>query len=276
MGQTISSMEGFTRKIGKILPAADEVLAYRGHSDRQKFKLLPSVLRDPTLAANEHAILRELVASHPIEFAQDSTTLEQLARAQHYSLPTRLLDVTWNPLVALYFACKKHDDTPGEVIVFRVKRALLKFYDSDTVSCIANLAHLKKNEQDAIDFSLSGPPFNMQSSVARLLQFIKVEKPHFLAEIVPDNLKTVLCVKPKRNSQRILVQCGAFLLFGIFGDLDSNSAHGISIERIQVNGKKKKNILFELDRVAINDSSMFPEIDQAATYIRSKYEIPVS
>ncbi len=270
MSRTITSLEGFTRKIRAVRPALDEVLLYRGHSHRRHFKLLPSVLRDPKLVDAEHAILRELVASHPGEFASDATTLEKLARAQHYSLPTRLLDATWNPLVALYFASNEHDGTTGEVIVFRVKKSHVRFFDSDTVSCVANLAHLKSAERQAIDFSLTGNAFNQQTQVERLLQFIRVEKPHFTPTIVPDHLKTVLCVKPKRNSQRILVQAGAFLLFGIFGDLDSNIADGILVERIPVNGRKKSDILRELDIMAINESSMFPEIERAARYIRGK------
>lgn len=270
MPRTITSLEGYVRKIRAVRPAQDEVLLYRGHSSRRNFKLLPSVLRDPKLINAEHTILRELVASHPGAFASDATTLEQLARAQHYSLPTRLLDATWNPLVALYFASNDDDGLPGEVIVFRVKKTHVKFFDSDTVSCLANLAHLKPAERQAIDFHLTGDDFNKQPQIDRLLQFIRTEKPHFRPAIVPDTLKTVLCVKPKRNNQRILVQSGAFLLFGIFEDLDNNVADGIVIERISVNGRKKAEILKELDIMAINESSMFPEIERAALYIHSK------
>ena len=42
------------------------------------------------------------------------------------------------------------------------------------------------------------------------------------------------------------------------------------IERIQINGKKKTLILAELDRMAVNDSTMFPEIEKAAIYIKNK------
>jgi len=270
MSKKIANLEDYVREIRSIRPARDELLLYRGHSDRRKCKLLPSVLREPNLVDSEHEILRELIASHPEEFASDTTTLEQLARAQHYSLPTRLLDATWNPLVALYFASNDHDRTTGEVVVFRVKKSQVKFFDSDTVSCVANLAHLKLAERQAIDFSLTGEPFNEQQPVDRLLQFIRVEKPYFRARIVPKHLKTVLCVKPKRNSQRILVQAGAFLLWGIFEDLDRNTASGIRVERIPVNGRKKTSLLRELDILAINESSMFPEIERAAQYIRGK------
>ncbi len=270
MPQTITSLEGYVRKIRRVTPAADEVLLYRGHSDRLTFKLVPSVLREAKYCDAEHVILRELVSSHPSEFALDATTLEQLARVQHYSLPTRLLDVTWNPLVGLYFAAKDDPGKPGEVIVFRVRRNLVKYYDSDTASCIANLAHLSISEKNAIDFSLPPADFNAQTPVDRLLQFIRAEKPHFRSAIVPADLRSLVVVKPKQNSRRILAQSGAFFLFGMSVDLEGSPPAGISLERIRINGQKKSAICSELDRMAINDSTMFPEIEKAAVYIKSK------
>lgn len=270
MTQTIASLEGYVRKIRKVVAADDEVLLYRGHSNRRRFKLIPSVLREPKYRDAEHLILRELVASHPNEFAQDGTTLEQLARVQHYSLPTRLLDVTWNPLAGLYFAAKDDKGTPGEVVVFRVKRSLIKYYDSDTVSCIANLAHLSSAEKSAIGFLVGPEPFNKQGPIDRLVQFIRAEKPYFRPTIKKDDLKTAVIVKPKLNNKRILAQSGAFLLVGLDVDLEAMPPAGIAIERIHINGNKKQTICDELDRMAINDSSMFPEIEKAALYIKSK------
>jgi len=268
MTQTITSLTGFTGKIRAVTPASDEVLLYRGHSRRRDYKLLPFILREQKFKDAEETILRELVASHPSEFSSDSSTLERLARVQHYSLPTRLLDVTWNPLVALYFAVNAHEGTTGEVIVFRIKKQHVKFFDSDAVSCVANLAHLKVAEKSAIDFALTGTAFNSQPPIDRLLQFIKVEKPHFRSEINPADLKTVLCVKPKKNNPRLLAQSGAFLIFGMTDALDTTPVVEISIERIQINGQKKSIIVKELDRMGIHDATMFPEIEKAALYIR--------
>ncbi len=62
----------------------------------------------------------------------------------------------------------------------------------------------------------------------------------------------------------------AFLLVGVDVVLEPVPPPGIVIERIYINGNKKKFIRRELDRMAINDSSMFPEIEKAALYIRSK------
>lgn len=270
MTQTISSLEGYVRKIRNVTPADDELLIYRGHSNRREYKLVPSLLREEKYRDAENVILRELVATHPSEFEPDRSTLEQLVRVQHYSLPTRLLDVTWNPLAGLYFATKEGDGPPAEVIVFRVKKDLIRFYDSDTASCIANLAHLSATEKDSINFSLVGSAFNTQSPIDRLLQFIRVEKPHFRGEIVPDHLRSVIVVKPKLNNKRIIAQSGAFFLCGLSVDLEASPPPEISIERININGNKKSVIRDELDRMAINDSTMFPEIEKAALYIKGK------
>ncbi len=42
------------------------------------------------------------------EFFEHSTHLDNLVTMQHFGFPTRLLDITSNPLVALFFSCKNY------------------------------------------------------------------------------------------------------------------------------------------------------------------------
>jgi hypothetical protein len=48
------------------------------------------------------------------------TALELLAALQHYGIPTRLLDFTFNPFIALWFAVEKEDDLDGRVFAVDV------------------------------------------------------------------------------------------------------------------------------------------------------------
>ena len=89
---------------------------YRGHAD-ESWDLKPSIVRSDKGIKNEHLLFRDMVAHVPQDFSECKSALDYLVQMQHYGLPTRLLDVTTNPLVALYFACQPAGDTSVSGIV---------------------------------------------------------------------------------------------------------------------------------------------------------------
>lgn len=248
---------------------------YRGHSNRTKYRLEPSILRKDEhgnyiYRDAEDRMYRELLVSNSFDFQGDVYTLDRLVRMQHYSLPTRLLDITSNPLIALYFACKSNLDQDGEVIVFSMDRQQIKYFDSDTASCIANLTKLSKASKDALDFSsLDVRKFNKLQSVKQLLHFIKEEKPFFEPRLEPKHLRSIICVKGKRTNNRIAFQSGAFLLFGYDATLDEGGSSDITVQRIAVTSKRE--VLKQLDQLNINESTVFPYIENSAKYIAQSF-----
>jgi hypothetical protein len=79
---------------------------FRGHED-ERFELTPSLLRKSPDGAwqfmpNEDRLSKELLIAHYDEFQGDQYCFDRLVRMQHYGLPTRLLDISGNPLVALF------------------------------------------------------------------------------------------------------------------------------------------------------------------------------
>lgn len=266
----------------------DRKIVFRGHPNFL-YKNSPSVLRNSKLEENENIMLSDLVSLHPEDFGQDTSALEQLVRAQHYGLPTRLLDVSFNPLAALYFSCRKKEDHDGEVIAYIVDNSRVKQYHSDTVSCLANLAFLSRSEKDGItsniEYMLSVKKFydrdentKLRNSrpMKKLLHFIRQEKPHFRSEIQPGSLRQFVVVNPKRSNRRIIAQSGAFIVFGIVPELGDagtpNASKKFEMVKVLIPKDSKHLILSQLDRLSVNASTMFPEIDQTAIFLKTQYK----
>jgi len=253
-------------------------LFFRGHSDAA-FNLLPGVYRNSGWIKNEDVMLKELILRCSGEFTFGDSTFQTLVRMQHYSLPTRLLDITENPLIALFFAC--HEERPtnrdGEVIVFRIPRIFVKYFDSDTVSVIANISRCPA-PFEIPRRSTGRKQFNANPRIHHLLHEIKKEKPYFEPWILPDHLESVICVKPRLDNARILRQDGAFLLFGISGsklnvaELPLGYTTETRKRRLLINAADKTAITKQLSTLGITPGTVYPEIDAVAKHIKTTYQ----
>ncbi|VXB75403.1 DUF1508 domain-containing protein [Pseudomonas sp. 8O] len=273
--EKIGSVTTFLKIIGDISSDTNSVLFYRGHGD-SKYTLAPSIFRNSGWVTNEHVMFHELALRCPGDFHNSKSTFNSLVKMQHYSLPTRLLDITSNPLIALYFACAGSQSEEGEVIVFSVKKSNIKYYDSDTVSVVSNISRM--HSSFAIPEEADPSKFNKLQEVDSLVREIQREKPYFEPRIKPEDINTVLCVKPILDNPRIIKQDGAFFLFGMGKDktipaeIPNNLLVSKDKNRLLIPSHNKSKILKQLELLGVSRSSIFPEIEHVANFIKESYK----
>jgi len=125
-----------------------------------------------------------------------------------------------------------------------------------------------------------------QNYFGKLLHNIREDKSYFDSIIDPYHLAQVYAIRPKLDNPRIVRQQGAFLIFGIkethfigfddykpIAELDNKwILRGAPKERrIIIDKDKKETIIKELETLGINKSTLFPEVDKIADYVKAKY-----
>ena len=189
------------------------VLYFRGES-RCFPHLRPSVMRLPRPGENplrsvEGEMLDDLMTRQPEAFGGMQSALAQWVMAQHHGLRTRLLDITRNPLVALYNGSSEHSAEDGRLHVFGVPKVMIKPFNSDTASALASFAKLSRTDQAILlgkaqaddpsvslpanpaDYLLGNDPFSRAR--AHLYSIIRQEKPYFEERLDIRDLFRVIC-----------------------------------------------------------------------------------
>lgn len=235
----------------------DSALLFRGQSD-VTWELKPSIFRDDNILS-ENEFYNKIRLREPQEFEKD--ILDDIVKMQHYGLPTRLLDVSYNPLVALYFACNESGVNSHSVVcVFN--EYLKSAYESDEVRILAHSVLVSRGWKTKSEYI---------NSLKQKCKYTDGKDDLEIQAIIENNYFINAC----NHNERIKRQQGAFILFGMdFSKSELYKSVDASIrQRFVIMKDKKQQIMKELELLGVNEGFIFPELEHQTSYVKSKYKI---
>lgn len=285
----IDSVSSFIKAIKELREYADGTsteLYFRGQ-EVEFWDIEPSIFRNDMLSI-EHKLMQIPLQKIPMEFKGFDSLFDVMTKYQHYGMCTRLLDLTTNPLVALYFACKIHgqekyetEDDPVEQEPYGVVYYTNNYYPSQSidkeVKIVTALASYDLSKENTIGTVLDKLRMDNLINEETKARWLKKEYVGEFIKIIQRNYMVV----PTYTNERLQRQNGVFLLASMFSvNIGANVKDGVitksknnlrdefASKYFYIKGENKESILKELDLYNINEATLFPELEHQLNYIR--------
>jgi hypothetical protein len=291
----IESFEEYLKKVRNELPKCR--IYFRGQSKRiteSDYTLKPSIGRHQKFKTKKlferDQIEREVLdtfTNHLLSHVRHlpRNEWEALAIAQHHGLPTRFMDWTTNPLVALYFATRqtkfrntttKDDETIQreslDSAVYVLTSEPVRYSDLERpkdsgVIPVGDTATTPANGGSAYDeFGLADP--NGQDPNLAVLKNSEEEteeSPKKKVEVVsPFDIKENVIYDPPHVSPRIRAQDGVLMAcHDPTAELDDKD-----ILEIVIKHEAHDEIRRRLDQYGVFDKQLFPDLDGIAKWLK--------
>lgn len=258
----IDSLEEYVHVVDSVTTSPADPVWYRG-AGKASYRLLPSLYRHPggltparLLQMENDLLTRFKERAVPHLETPLSGDWEFLFLMQHFGVPTRLLDWTENPFIALFFALTSAPrDSRGA-------------YTEPASVWI--LSPKKWNQTTFLHFSFSGSVLSVSH------EYIKAYAPKANSTDTPPALPAAIF--GIHNSPRIIAQRGVFTIFGsstapmeeTFSG-SSSSYPADTLVKVNVPPTKVSPLLEKLLAMGYTDAVMFPDLEGLARETKRIY-----
>lgn len=255
--QNVSSIQEYVEIIEDYIKRGFDF--FRGQISYNNFSLLPSLLRVDennnryySDASEEYFINEFRIKSIPYLNYIPKNEFEWLLTAQHYGIPTRLLDWSRAPLVALFFAVENEKDQNSK--------------NDNPVVWVLN--SLLLNDEGPININNRLPNFSDTNKEVKN----KMHKIYGFGGKL-DKIHKPLSICGSSSNGRINAQRGVFTLFPKKSlSLENQINNSDILDKIIINDNYKLKIKEQLFSLGITYSSIFPELKSVSKEIIFSYE----
>jgi hypothetical protein len=227
-----------------LLSETHQIWWFRGQSD-YSWKLQPSLWRDYT-KVQESYMTREFLfkaRTRTTSYPGNDNNSGWISLMQHHGLPTRLLDLSKSPLIALYFAVDSYH------------RHSIKISEKD--ACIWMLCPGLMNEYFGNEELIY--PLDSISSLKLINQAFYTDQIENLGVLAASAIET---------HYRMIMQQSAFTIHSEPNPLDSLQPNAVWLRKIKIPQSALAEIAFELEILGIRLSSIFPDLDNLSKEIK--------
>lgn len=281
--------------------ARNKNMVFRGYGKQSE--LLPNIIRDNDLRDQEIELL-SCFEQYALQYFSVNNAIDFMSYGQHFGLPTRLLDFTYNPFVALFFALfmpkgpkySLEDDKNyyyirycdiTTQIAFNSLPAMIHiddvFFHSDSFAaqCKNSIQTLNKF------FSLIATPDKKASSAETLemVQYLKIvyRDSHLSNSIGPssEELKIfivdtldkfeenrILFITANQCSNRIVMQQGLFMFPYVLDKEVHTKIIQDNTRLIKISKTIRDELLDYLDTIGLNSYRLMPDLQSVCYAIK--------
>lgn len=248
---------------------------YRGLSNAN-YELLPGLFRKKKIDydneghfvendiylkwGTELSILQSFILEASGILSLNTSDLTRWAEyAQHYGVPTRFLDWSKNPLVALYFACCNNQDQNGKVWLLHARNYTYSFpkqTDENREKTRYEMIESMIKENKGFDYPLLYTPYYVDQRMSAQSSYFMVwgTKQEKLETLLDDEKYSMVLPEEETGIRTFGEHQKEALLFPFF-----------------IRANKKSFLLNELNTVGINEKTLFPGLDGIGKYVERTF-----